>query len=123
MEDGGGGGGEGDGEAPPENVPPAAEGRADVAEVYFASETQDEQADDIEQTAAKIAEILPRQMSSVRRMSMGGERVEVDRTALEAILDVSSRLKDIQKKSRLSMSTLALAHESYKDKQVNKLNN
>lgn len=49
------------------------------------------------------------------------ERVEVDRTALEAILDVSSRLKDIQRKSKLSMSALALGQESYKDKQVNNL--
>lgn len=49
------------------------------------------------------------------------ERVVVDRTALEGILDVSSRIQNIQKKSRVSMSTLALGHESYKDKKVNKL--
>lgn len=52
--------------------------------------------------------------------SLSQVRVDVDRTALEAILDVSSRLQDIQKKSKVSMSTLAFAHDSYKDKQVNK---
>lgn len=49
-----------------------------------------------------------------------GERVDVDRSTLEAILDVSSRIQNIQKKSKVSMSTLAFGHESYKDKQVNK---
>lgn len=44
--------------------------------------------------------------------------VEVDRTNLEAILDVTNRLKT--KKNKKSTSTLALATESYKDKQVNK---
>lgn len=44
--------------------------------------------------------------------------VDVDRTKLEAILDVTKRLKT--KKSKKSTSTLALATESYKDKQVNK---
>lgn len=83
---------------------------------------------DVEKTAENI-EAMARRMSkrqsmSKRRQSAGpssDERVEVDRTALEAILDVSQRLQDIQKKSRVSMSTLALAHESYKDKQVNKV--
>ncbi|XP_034837309.1 dynein axonemal heavy chain 8 [Maniola hyperantus] len=46
------------------------------------------------------------------------EMIEIDRTALEAILDVRSRIQDIQRKSRVSMSTLNLAHESYKDKQA-----
>lgn len=58
---------------------------------------------------------------SPRRSTMNQEKVDVDRTALEAILDISSRIQGIQKKSKVSMSTLALAHESYKDKQVNKL--
>lgn len=51
------------------------------------------------------------------------ELLDLDRTALGAILDVSCRLKDFQSRSRTSMSTLAQAHESYKDKQVNKQNN
>ncbi|KAI8438606.1 hypothetical protein MSG28_011048 [Choristoneura fumiferana] len=76
-----------------------------------------------DEAAGKIEDIT-RRMS--RKQSMfqkqapptDTERVEVDRTALEAILDVSSRLKDIQKKSKLSMSALALGHESYKDKQA-----
>ncbi|XP_047042441.1 dynein axonemal heavy chain 8-like [Helicoverpa zea] len=46
------------------------------------------------------------------------ERVEVDRAALEAILDVGHRLRGSRKKSRVSMSLLALVHESYKDKQA-----
>lgn len=53
------------------------------------------------------------------RPTFGDEtHVEVDRTNLEAILDVTKRLK--AKRSKKSMSTLALATESYKDKQVNK---
>lgn len=44
--------------------------------------------------------------------------VDVDRTNLEAILDVTKRLKP--RKSKKSTSTFALATESYKDKQVNK---
>lgn len=44
--------------------------------------------------------------------------VEVDRTNLEAILDVTNRQE--VKKSKKSTSTLALATETYKDKQVNK---
>ena len=51
------------------------------------------------------------------------ELLDVDRSALEAILDVSFRLDDIQKRSRVSMCTLTQAHESYKDKQVNELLN
>lgn len=85
----------------------------------------DEQHDaDVAETAKKL-DAAARRMSKKqsmmhRRDSKPGpdERVEVDRTALEAILDVSQRLQDIQKKSKVSMSTLALAHESYKDKQV-----
>lgn len=46
------------------------------------------------------------------------DHVEVDRTNLEAILDVTNRLTT--KKSKKSTSTLALPTESYKDKQVNK---
>ncbi|XP_041975311.1 dynein axonemal heavy chain 8 [Aricia agestis] len=43
--------------------------------------------------------------------------LNIDRTALEAILDVSYRLQDFQKKKH-SMSTIALGQESYKDKQA-----
>lgn len=82
---------------------------------------------DIKHTSVKIDESLGR---ASRKQSMypdaqasSANVLEIDRTALEAILDVSSRLKDIQKKSKLSMSTLNLAHESYKDKQVNKATN
>ncbi|PZC76387.1 hypothetical protein B5X24_HaOG204754 [Helicoverpa armigera] len=58
---------------------------------------------------------LAKKMSSIRKMSLtDGERVEVDKTALEAILGVSSSIAGIQRRSRLSMSTL-VAHESYKD--------
>lgn len=93
--------------APPDDaVSEAAEERASQPEVQ------------------KISEVSKRGAKKGRQKVPVGadERVEVDRTALNAILDVSSRIQDIQKKSRLSMSTLALAHESYKDKQVNKLN-
>lgn len=44
--------------------------------------------------------------------------VEVDRTNLEAILDVAHRLK--KRRSKKSASILALGSETYKDKQVNK---
>lgn len=47
------------------------------------------------------------------------ELLDVDRSALEAILDVSCRLQGIQRRSRVSMSTLSQTHETYKDKQVN----
>uniref|UniRef100_A0A2A4JEV5 Uncharacterized protein n=1 Tax=Heliothis virescens TaxID=7102 RepID=A0A2A4JEV5_HELVI len=66
-------------------------------------------------TVANESKTLAKKMSSIRKMSVtDGERVEVDKTALEAILDVSSRIAGIQRRSRLSMSTL-LAHESCKD--------
>lgn len=55
---------------------------------------------------------------NIRQTFGDADHVEVDRTNLEAILDVANRLKT--RKSRKSMSTLALASESYKDKQVNK---
>ncbi|GBP33368.1 Dynein heavy chain 5, axonemal [Eumeta japonica] len=45
------------------------------------------------------------------------ERIEIDRAALEAILDISSRLQDIQEKSKKSLSTVVLVHDTYKDKQ------
>lgn len=106
-----------DGAAPPDAAAPAAEGEGAAA--------TDEQADDVAQTTVKIDEVVRRishkQSINPRMTNAGDERVDVDRTALEAILDVSSRIQDIQKKSKISMSTLALAHESYKDKQVNKL--
>lgn len=71
----------------------------------------------------RISSARPSQFNFTLPTTETAERVDVDRTALEAILDVSSRLYDMQKRSRISMSTLALGHESYKDKQVNKLNN
>ncbi|KAJ2947929.1 hypothetical protein O0L34_g9722 [Tuta absoluta] len=46
------------------------------------------------------------------------DRVEVDRTALEAILDVGRRLQNVQRKSKTSQGTLVLGHDSYKDKQA-----
>ncbi|KPI94920.1 Dynein heavy chain 8, axonemal [Papilio xuthus] len=87
-----------------------------------ASGDAEQKVEDVEHTAVKIDE-LSKKYSRERRPTLEAEdsdeeRVVVDRTALEAILDVSSRLKDIQKKSRVSMSTLALGHESYKDKQA-----
>ncbi|KAJ8736206.1 hypothetical protein PYW08_006862 [Mythimna loreyi] len=51
-------------------------------------------------------------------ISTNEEVLEIDRTALDAILDVGTRLMDIQKRSRTSLNTLAQAHESYKDKQI-----
>ncbi|XP_049886262.1 dynein axonemal heavy chain 8 [Pectinophora gossypiella] len=66
----------------------------------------------------KIRRMSKRQ-STIPKPEYGNPlRVDVDRTALEAILDVSQRLKDIQRKSRLSQGSLALGHESYKDKQA-----
>ncbi|CAH0592601.1 unnamed protein product [Chrysodeixis includens] len=80
-------------------------------------------ASEFEEAISKM-DVVKRRISAVRPFSIMStlaertERVDVDRTALEAILDVSSRLYDIQAKSRISMSTLALGHESYKDKQA-----
>lgn len=116
---------------PDANPPPATEAPepevAPVGQKTTFSELTDEQAADVSETAMMIDQLsttVSKRMSSIRRISFGpGERVVIDKTTLEAILDVSSRLKDLQKKSRLSMSMLALAHESYKDKQVNKPNN
>ncbi|KOB75592.1 Dynein heavy chain 8, axonemal [Operophtera brumata] len=102
------------GVAEPE-APAAAEGEA-------AAET-DEHAEDVSKTAVTINEITdslkPSAFSRMSRMVLGDEEiVDVDRTALEAILDVSARIQDIQKKSRISMSALALGQDSYKDKQA-----
>lgn len=83
----------------------------------------EERAQDVSQTELKpdISRKMSRKQSYFpAKPGSSAEIIDVDRTALEAILDVSSRIQDIQKKSRVSMSTLALAHESYKDKQVNK---
>ncbi|CAH0727356.1 unnamed protein product, partial [Brenthis ino] len=98
-------------------LPEEAHGGADATEG-----TAEEHAEDMEQTAVKIDEVT-RKMSRKQSVypatpGVSTQIVDIDRTALEAILDVSSRLKDIQKKSRVSMSTLGLAHESYKDKQA-----
>ncbi|XP_047526251.1 dynein axonemal heavy chain 8 [Pieris napi] len=77
---------------------------------------------DVEKTGVKIDEVARRisrkQSIFQANQEAADEILDVDRTALEAILDVSARLKDIQKKSKISMSTLNLAHESYKDKQA-----
>ncbi|KPJ08753.1 Dynein heavy chain 8, axonemal [Papilio machaon] len=102
---------------------PAPENAETVqVEGAHASGDAEQKVEDVEHTAVKIDE-LSKKYSRERRPTVEAEdsdeeRVVVDRTALEAILDVSSRLKDIQKKSRVSMSTLALGHESYKDKQA-----
>ncbi|XP_075973556.1 dynein heavy chain 8, axonemal kl-3 [Anticarsia gemmatalis] len=103
---------EGDETQPPEGeggeAPEAAEGaEAPKEEEYHA-------------TGIRISDVSKRSAKKGRTpLQIGAEeRVDVDRTALNAILDVSSRIKDIQKKSRLSMSTLALGQESYKDKQA-----
>ncbi|CAH2050501.1 unnamed protein product, partial [Iphiclides podalirius] len=96
----------------------------DPTESAKASGDAEQRADDVEHTAVKIDEVVKKvsgdEKPQMQDSDMDEEQVIVDRTALEAILDVNSRLRDIQKKSRVSMSTLALAHESYKDKQVNK---
>ncbi|CAB3256562.1 unnamed protein product [Arctia plantaginis] len=97
-----------DGASHPKVQTPAAEsGEEDITETGYT-------------ITQKLSEVSKRGAKKGRQKVPVGadERVEVDRTALNAILDVSSRIQDIQKKSRLSMSTLALAHESYKDKQA-----
>ncbi|KAJ0182474.1 hypothetical protein K1T71_001843 [Dendrolimus kikuchii] len=104
-------------------VPPAPAKIMAAQKSMMVQDTDEEHERDVEETGVKFDEIVSRRMlekmSTYSRASLAGqERVEVDRTALEAILDVSSRIQDIQKKSKISMSTLALAHESYKDKQT-----
>lgn len=82
--------------------------------------------EDMDETAKKIKGISkhteqPDNLQSYfqTRPKFGdADHVEVDRTNLEAILDVANRLKT--KRSRKSTSILALASETYKDKQVNK---
>ncbi|KAL4712627.1 hypothetical protein ACJJTC_007924 [Scirpophaga incertulas] len=74
---------------------------------------------DVAETKVKIEEVV-REIYRKPSVYVSGDnenQVDVDRTALEAILEVGSHLQDIQKRSKVSMSTLALAHESYKDKQ------
>lgn len=108
-------GGDGPSDAPPAE---AAEGAGGEGHELG---TAEQHAADVDHTAVKIDEVV-RKMS--RRQSVyptadeGDDPLDIDRTALEAILDVSSRIQDIQKKSKVSMSTLAFAQESYKDKQV-----
>lgn len=61
---------------------------------------------------------------STRRIPYSdGEPFQVDRSGLEAILNVSSRLSDIQMRSKMTMSALSQGNKTYKDKQVNKQNN
>lgn len=82
--------------------------------------------EDIDETAMKIEEISkgtdhPKKLHPYEQTKPtfgDAEHVEVDRTNLEAILDVANRLKT--KRSKKSTSILALASETYKDKQVNK---
>ncbi|CAK1540075.1 unnamed protein product [Leptosia nina] len=109
---------DGGGEVPPETAPEAANAEAGAADTAGGGDDKDE---DVEKTAVKIEEIArraSRKQSVYQPTGSAEEILDIDRTALEAILDVSARLKDIQKKSKISMSTLALAHESYKDKQA-----
>ncbi|XP_045484350.1 dynein axonemal heavy chain 8 [Pieris rapae] len=105
-----------EGGAPPDTSAPEAENDETGKDP---AEDKDE---DVEKTGVKIDEVA-RRISRKQSMFQASQEeadeiLDVDRTALEAILDVSARLKDIQKKSKISMSTLALAHESYKDKQA-----
>lgn len=97
--------------------PPGEEGKPDTT-----GAAGDEHADDVDHAAAKIEDITRRvskHQSVLYPTPSDADVIDIDRTALEAILDVSSRLQDIQKRSKVSMSTLAFAQESYKDKQVN----
>lgn len=112
------------GENPAGDPPEPGENTAEAPQ----EEGEQANAGAVEETAVKIDEVarkMSRKKSVVPSTSALGVQsiIDIDRTALEAILDVSSRLQDIQKKSKISMSTLALGHESYKDKQVNKVLN
>lgn len=88
----------------------------------------EEEAKELTAAEAQAAYVAGLKMSTLSRWGLkkgrqkmpvdSTARVDVDRTALNAILDISSRIQSIQKKSRLSMSTLALGQETYKDKQV-----
>ncbi|CAG9137209.1 unnamed protein product [Plutella xylostella] len=76
---------------------------------------------DMDDIAARIDQItrtrtLSRLSQLSRHPSMFQERCLVDKTALEAILDISTRIQGMQRKSR--SSTLALGSESYKEKQA-----
>ncbi|XP_050681188.1 dynein axonemal heavy chain 8 isoform X2 [Leptidea sinapis] len=86
------------------------------------TEAEDEEkAANVAHAAGKIDEISKRmsRKESAYHPTIDDEDVlNIDRTALEAILDVSSRITDIQKKSKISMSTLVLAHDTYKEKQA-----
>lgn len=82
--------------------------------------TQAEFAQNVKELAKQIEQQPTKRPSHLPPRPNFGDafHVEVDRTNLEAILDVAHRLKT--KKSKKSTSTLALATETYKDKQVNK---
>lgn len=78
-------------------------------------------AQDVDGIAKKIeGTSKPRkwQTDTTRPTYGDADHVEVDRTNLEAILDVAHRLK--KRRSKKSASVLALGTETYKDKQVNK---
>lgn len=107
-------------------VPPTPAKSMAAQKSIEAHDIDDEHERDVNETGVKFDKMVSKRllgkMSTYSHATLAAqEQVEVDRTALEAILDVSSRIQDIQKKSKVSMSTLALAHESYKDKQVNKI--
>ncbi|XP_052742928.1 dynein axonemal heavy chain 8 [Bicyclus anynana] len=94
-----------------------AEGQSQPAE-SAASHKEDEHTEDVAHTAENISRTSRKHSVYPAKEGTSTQIIDIDRTALEAILDVSSRIQEIQKKSKVSMSTLALAHESYKDKQA-----
>ncbi|RVE46462.1 hypothetical protein evm_008872 [Chilo suppressalis] len=110
------------GEAPPPDAGPADNDAGEAAAVdAAAAAASGDRESDVAETGERIDEIVRRisnKQSTLFRASGDQEVVVVDRTALEAILDLGSRLQDIQKKSKISMSTLALAQDSYKQKQA-----
>lgn len=113
-------------EAPPAAEPEAAEpGAAEPAATEPAELGEIELGGEAEEDVNKSQyQILVKKISSFRRMSdADGEPFEIDKTALEAILDISSRLAGIQMRSRMSLSAMGQGPETYKDKQVNIRNN
>lgn len=91
-----------------------------VVEHNITQEDIDETAKQLEDLTEHIKKPTTVESNVPTRPTFGdADHVEVDRTNLEAILDVTNRLKT--KRSRKSTSILALASETYKDKQVNKI--
>lgn len=93
-------------------------GEADIGDGIVTQENVDETATKIEELPNSTEHHIKLHSDHTRPTFGDADHVEVDRTNLEAILDVSHRLKT--RRSKKSMSILALASESYKDKQVNK---